>query len=199
MMASASSNTALAMSVTSARVGIGASIMLSSMCVATITGLPRRRQVLTMRRWTMGNSKYGISIPKSPRATMMPSAPRTMDSKFNRACWSSILAMTNGCGLFSPNNSRSCKRSRASRTKDSAMKSTPSSRPSFTSRMSLAVSAGKLTLTPGRLMWRRLPSLPSVSTSHSTLLPFLASTYISIVPLSISTTSPTLISLMKFS
>ena len=37
--------------------------------------------------------------------------------------------------------------------------------------MSLAVRAGRLTLTPGRLMWRRLPSLPSVRTSHSTLLP----------------------------
>ena len=40
--------------------------------------------------------------------------------------------------------------------------------------MSLAVRAGRLTLTPGRLMWRRLPSLPSVRTSHSTLLPALA-------------------------
>ena len=64
------------------------------------------------------------------------------------------------------------------------MKSTPSSRPSLTSAMSLAVSAGRLTLTPGRLMWRRLPSLPSVRTSHSTLLPFLASTFIWMAPLS---------------
>ncbi len=38
--------------------------------------------------------------------------------------------------------------------------------------MSLAVRAGRLTLTPGRLIWRRLPSLPSVRTSHSTLFPF---------------------------
>ena len=28
-------------------------------------------------------------------------------------------------------------------------------------------------MTPGRLMWRRLPSFPSVRTSHSTLLPLL--------------------------
>ena len=39
MMASACSKTALATSVTSARVGMGDSIMLSSMCVATMTGL----------------------------------------------------------------------------------------------------------------------------------------------------------------
>ena len=56
MMASVSSKMALETSVTSARVGIGASIMLSSMCVATMTGRPMRKQVLTMRRWTMGSS-----------------------------------------------------------------------------------------------------------------------------------------------
>ncbi len=43
MIASASSKTALATSVTSARVGMGDSIMLSSMCVATMTGRPTRR------------------------------------------------------------------------------------------------------------------------------------------------------------
>ena len=56
MIASTCSNTALATSVTSARVGIGALIMLSSMCVATMTGLPKCRHVLTIRRWTIGNS-----------------------------------------------------------------------------------------------------------------------------------------------
>jgi hypothetical protein len=39
--ASAPSNTAPATSLASARVGAGALIMLSSICVATITGLPR--------------------------------------------------------------------------------------------------------------------------------------------------------------
>ncbi len=56
MMASACSNTALATSVISARVGNGLWIMLSSMCVATITGRPIRAHAFTMRRWMMGNS-----------------------------------------------------------------------------------------------------------------------------------------------
>ena len=43
--------------VTSARVGVARSgTAFSSMCVATMTGRPTRRQVLTMRRWTMGSS-----------------------------------------------------------------------------------------------------------------------------------------------
>ena len=43
MTASAPSKTAMATSETSARVGTGAEIMLSSICVATTTGLPTRR------------------------------------------------------------------------------------------------------------------------------------------------------------
>ena len=43
MMASAPSNTAVATSETSARVGTGAEIIDSSICVATTTGLPARR------------------------------------------------------------------------------------------------------------------------------------------------------------
>ena len=50
MIASACSKTALAMSVISARVGTGFSTIDSSMCVATMTGLPKRMQRFTMRR-----------------------------------------------------------------------------------------------------------------------------------------------------
>lgn len=47
MTASVPSRTAIEMSDTSARVGAGFWIMLSSMLVATITGLPRLRQPCT--------------------------------------------------------------------------------------------------------------------------------------------------------
>ena len=50
IIASDSSYTALATSVTSARVGIGFSIIDSSMCVATITRLPISAQVRIIRR-----------------------------------------------------------------------------------------------------------------------------------------------------
>ena len=68
MMASACSKTAFATSVTSARVGSGFSIIDSSIWVATMTGLPIRRQRFTIRRWMIGSSSIGHSIPRSPRA-----------------------------------------------------------------------------------------------------------------------------------
>mmetsp|Transcript_10847 Transcript_10847/g.32018 ORF Transcript_10847/g.32018 Transcript_10847/m.32018 type:complete len:263 (+) Transcript_10847:481-1269(+) len=73
MMASQPSKMAVATSEHSARVGAGESIMLSSICVATITGLPCLRHSSMISFWTMGTSSGGISTPRSPRATMIPS------------------------------------------------------------------------------------------------------------------------------
>ena len=70
MTASVPSNTALATSLTSARVGAGASIIVSSICVAVMTGVP------TLTQWRMicfcrcGTSSSGQSMPRSPRATI---------------------------------------------------------------------------------------------------------------------------------
>ena len=71
MQASAPSRMALATSVASARVGRGVACMLSSICVATITGfciLPGTRA--TIRFCTMGILATSISTPRSPRATI---------------------------------------------------------------------------------------------------------------------------------
>ena len=92
MMASACSKTAFATSVISARVGTGFVIIDSSMCVATITGTPFARQRLTMRRWMIGNSSIGHSIPRSPRATMITSVASMISLMFFTASWSSIFA-----------------------------------------------------------------------------------------------------------
>ena len=73
MVASVPSRTALATSVTSARVGRGCSCIESSICVAVITGLPNELHFLIKVFWTNGTLMNGISTPMSPRATIKPS------------------------------------------------------------------------------------------------------------------------------
>jgi hypothetical protein len=63
----------VATSETSARVGIGLSIIDSSIWVATITGLAAARHLRTSRFWIGGTFCTGSSTPRSPRATMIPS------------------------------------------------------------------------------------------------------------------------------
>ena len=83
----------------SARVGEGLWIIDSSMCVATITGRPRWMQCLTILRWMIGSSSYGHSMPRSPRATMMPSAWSMIAARLRMPSWSSSFAMT-FCGAL---------------------------------------------------------------------------------------------------
>jgi hypothetical protein len=66
--------------VASARVGRGAPVMLSSICVAVTTGLPASLQRLIMRFCARKICSRWISIPKSPRATITPSLRATMSS-----------------------------------------------------------------------------------------------------------------------
>ena len=91
--ASAPSNTAVATSEASARVGAGAVIMLSSICVATTTGLPSCRASRTMRFCASGTSSGGSSTPRSPRATITASVSAMMASKFSSACGFSSFTM----------------------------------------------------------------------------------------------------------
>ena len=67
------SNTALATSLTSARVGDGDWIIDSSIWVAVMTGRPISTQWRTIRFWRCGTSSSGQSIPRSPRATISAS------------------------------------------------------------------------------------------------------------------------------
>ena len=85
---------AVATSEASARVGVGAWIIDSSICVATMHGLPAWRQARTMRRWIGGTCSAGISTPRSPRATMTASDSATMASRCSMADGFSSLAMT---------------------------------------------------------------------------------------------------------
>ena len=94
MIASAPSNTAVATSDTSARVGTGEVIIDSSICVATTTGLPSLRAMRVSVFWMPGTRSSGISTPRSPRATMKASATSRISSSRTTACGFSILAMT---------------------------------------------------------------------------------------------------------
>ena len=88
--ASVPSNTALATSITSARVGIGALIIDSIICVAVITTLFKRRAVRIMFFCTPTNRASPISTPKSPRATITTSEALTISS--NASCVSTASA-----------------------------------------------------------------------------------------------------------
>mmetsp|Transcript_54403 Transcript_54403/g.124018 ORF Transcript_54403/g.124018 Transcript_54403/m.124018 type:complete len:278 (+) Transcript_54403:418-1251(+) len=183
--ASAPSNTALVTSETSARVGLGFFCIDSSICVATTTGLPEAaaRQRLTISFCQMTTSSSGTSTPRSPRATMIPSAASVISSKFSRASVDSILAIIRACGCDAGQNSawhaemwaRIWWTSSALRTKDAATKSMSFSIPYRMSSKSLGDMAGKSTFMPGKLTPRLEAMLPSFSTRHLTA-PVVAST-----------------------
>mmetsp|Transcript_8097 Transcript_8097/g.24217 ORF Transcript_8097/g.24217 Transcript_8097/m.24217 type:complete len:275 (-) Transcript_8097:640-1464(-) len=156
MTASVPSRTAAATSVTSARVGRGFFIIESSICVATMTGLPTALQAATIifcAAKTLGKS---ISTPRSPRATMMPSDAARISSKFSTPSWFSIFETMSG--MASPpaatwhrsSHARQERTLAAERTKESATKSAPASTAHLRSSLSLGVRAGRSRMEPGR-------------------------------------------------
>mmetsp|Transcript_18281 Transcript_18281/g.57287 ORF Transcript_18281/g.57287 Transcript_18281/m.57287 type:complete len:237 (-) Transcript_18281:391-1101(-) len=169
MTASLPSSTALATSLASARVGLGEPVMDSSICVAVTTNFPARLQRPIMTFWAMKTCSGGISMPRSPRATMMPSATSRMASKFSSPSPFSIFAMSFG-GVwpslqFFASSVRTSSTLSASWTKESATKSTPWARAKSTrSRSSFAESSGRSTRTPGMLQFFRSPIAASFRT-----------------------------------
>ena len=161
------SNTALATSDTSARVGRGLRIMESSIWVAVMTGRPARVPALIIFFWRMGTSWAGISTPRSPRATMMPSEAAMMASRFSTPSRFSILAMMR---MLSPpclcSSARISSTSLALRTKEAAMKSNSFSTANFRSSRSLSVREGSRMCTSGMLMDLLLDRGPPFSTSQ---------------------------------
>ena len=92
MIASVPSSTALATSLTSARVGIGFSHIDSIICVATITGVQCFGASRMMRFCTGGTEASPISTPRSPRATITASDASRILSRFSTASARSTLA-----------------------------------------------------------------------------------------------------------
>ena len=188
--ASAPSRIALATSEASARLGREFSIIDSSICVATITGLPASRHIWIAPFCTIGTSSRGSSTPRSPRATMTPSKASTMPSRFATACGFSTLART---GIRRPISSMiacTSSTSAAERTNDRNTKSTPMRNAQRRSSLSLSDSAGTLTATPGRLMPLLLLTGPPSITRVRTRGPSTSITSSLTLPSSTSTVSP---------
>ena len=160
-MASAPSKIAVATSETSARVGTGLEIIDSSICVATTTGLPARRQARVISFCTPGTFSSGISTPRSPRATISASARSRMSPSRVTACGFSILAITAARPrvIFLASAMSSGRW-----MNDSAIQSTPASSAASRSAMSFGASAASGTMVSGRLTPLRFDTLPPTST-----------------------------------
>mmetsp|Transcript_103460 Transcript_103460/g.178234 ORF Transcript_103460/g.178234 Transcript_103460/m.178234 type:complete len:258 (-) Transcript_103460:923-1696(-) len=150
MVQSAPSKTALQTSLTSARVGRGFLVMVSSIWVAQTTGLPTKLQLEIMYFWAMNTFSGGISIPKSPRATMIPSATVRMSSRLSQPSWFSILATII---ILSPGPRAlvTSLMSEGRRTKEAKTMSISILRAKAKSLASRSEIAGKSTLASGRL------------------------------------------------
>ena len=179
----------------SARVGSGASIMLWSICVATMQGIAARSQAAWMRRCSTGTRAKSSSMARSPRATIMASASAAMASRDCRATGRSILATMPGTrprlalALFSRVRRR-LRMSSACCTKDSATKSAPWRTVQSASTRSRAVGAVRLTAVSGRFTPLRLEMVPPTSQVHSTVPRRLERTRSCTAPSSMRTRSP---------
>ena len=153
IMALVPSKMAFATSVTSARVGRGLCVIDSSIWVAVIAGLLARRVLRIIIFCTSGISSGGISIPKSPRATIMPSATSMILSIASTPSWFSIFAMIWMSLPFSSSKTlRILKISAGPRVNEAATKSTSFWAPNFKSEISCSLKKGRLIFTPGMLM-----------------------------------------------
>ena len=137
---------------TSARVGLAFSIMDSSIWVATMTGLNFCLARSINWLWATGTCSGLSSTPRSPLATMMPSAASRIASASSRASGFSIFAIMFVLAPASLTIDLRSLMSAARRTKDNARKSTPSFRANCASSRSFFVREGAETLTPGRLI-----------------------------------------------
>ena len=167
MIALVPSRIAFATSEASARVGSGAWIIDSSICVAVITGLPRSRARRMIRFCRSGTATAPISTPRSPRATITASASRRMSSSTATASAFSIFAITCAVEPDASISVFSACTSEAERTNESATKSQPSSSANWRSSMSFRVSDGIGSGMPGRLTPLCEMTVPPTSTSQS--------------------------------
>mmetsp|Transcript_30979 Transcript_30979/g.70144 ORF Transcript_30979/g.70144 Transcript_30979/m.70144 type:complete len:201 (-) Transcript_30979:515-1117(-) len=169
MTQSVPSSTALATSLASARVGLGAPHMDSSIWVAVMTGLPARLHLVIIIFCATNTFSGGISMPKSPRATMMPSEQATISSKFATPASFSIFGMMWMLRPLMPRVSLMNFTSAALWTNDAKTMSTPCGMPKFTrSLMSFSCRTGSSTWMPGRLQFFLSPREQSFITSVMT-------------------------------
>jgi len=124
--------------------------MLSSICVATITGFWNRWQVRMICFCTIGIVATSISTPRSPRATITASAASTMLGRLSMASRFSILATTRASDPRVRSSSLSSFTSTAERTNERLTKSAPPRAAHSACCQSDWLIAGTDSLTPGR-------------------------------------------------
>ncbi|MCY1234656.1 hypothetical protein D9M72_472440 [compost metagenome] len=169
MTASAPSKTAVATSETSARVGTGAEIIDSSICVATTTGLPARRHARVSCFCRPGTDSSGISTPRSPRATISASESSMISSMRSSACGFSIFDIrpTRPRAIL-----RTSARSSGRCTKESATQSiSPVARTASRSARSLSVRTPTASSVSGKLTPLRSEIFVPATTVATMLLP----------------------------
>ena len=112
-------------------------IIDSSISVAVITRLPRRRHFLIRYFCTVGTSTKGISTPRSPLATITPSATLQMESILSTPARFSIFAIISmSAPPLSSRNFLTARISSSQETKDAATKSISFSMPKRRSALS---------------------------------------------------------------
>ena len=142
----------------------------ASIWVAVTTGLERRPAVRIRRFCRIGTSASGTSIPRSPRATMIPPFAAAAISSTFCAAWARSIFATSG--MSEPRLRRRSftgARSAAEETKETAMMSTPSLTAKSTQSRSDSVAAGS-SAPPGMFIPLCELSVPPTSTSASTPL-----------------------------
>jgi len=190
--ASAPSNIAFATSDASALVGLGFSVIDSSICVATITGFPAALHFFIIIFCTVGTSSGGMFSPRSPLATIAPSDNSSILSKFVIASGCSIFAIINTF-LF-PHSFLIFVIASGFLTSDAAIMSRSIFIPYAMSFISCVVTSGKLTETPGMSMDFCDFIVPSFMTLHITWSPLLLNTLNSSFPSSANIVFPLLTS-----
>ena len=150
--ASVPSNTALATSVVSLRFGLIRSIILSIICVATITGLALCKHLRMICFWINGTCSTGISTPRSPRAIMIASDSRMISRILRTASGFSIFAITFVLLLRSARIFLIPVMSFTLRTNDKATQSNFCSMMKSRSTRSFSVNAGREIFVSGRLI-----------------------------------------------
>ena len=147
--------------------GRGDSTIEASIWVAVIDGREWRPASARSRLWTTGTRSIGISMPRSPRATMIPlSALRMIASAFSAAWGFSIFAIS---GMSVPPARTRCStgsRSSARRTKDTASRSIPCSTAKSTQSRSVRLADGRGISVPGMFSPWCEATAPPTSTAH---------------------------------
>mmetsp|Transcript_59733 Transcript_59733/g.139766 ORF Transcript_59733/g.139766 Transcript_59733/m.139766 type:complete len:347 (-) Transcript_59733:627-1667(-) len=197
--ASAPSQTALQTSLTSARVGTGFLIILSTTCVALMTKRPACFARAMSSFCAKGTRFRPSSTPRSPRATMRAWDFAMMPSMFVKACGFSIFGQIFGRrsgGMFSRSimSMSSCK-SCPFWTKDTQMYSIGGSscKRYSASSMSFAVNAAQSISRSGTLTPLRAFNFPPrVTSTFNSVDEIFSVTFTSIKPSSMSRIVPTL-------